>query len=280
MKFRIKTSLSYDVYTPTNCVVNIQALSSTKFQKIITESLQITPDLPFKQFSITGSKIRFISLVAKEFVPFKIFYEADVEVKYKAIKKDILAINTPLFDLNFKVLPYLSPSRMCPSDKLTKLAFKLFGHLPTNLEKVVAIDDWVFNNVDYISGVTNASTSAYDTLNQREGVCKDFAHLGIALCRALNIPARYFTCYATNIVPPDIHACFEAHLGGHWILFDPTRLANLKSVVKIAHGKDGSEVAVANIYGSASCTYMKIECESLDEDLTPFDLSGDFLISY
>jgi transglutaminase-like putative cysteine protease len=72
-----------------------------------------------------------------------------------------------------------------------------------------------------VLGTTDANTSAYDTLNQREGVCKDFAHLGIALCRALNIPARYFTCYATNINPPDIHACFEVYIGGQWILFDP-----------------------------------------------------------
>jgi hypothetical protein len=79
-------------------------------------------------------------------------------------------------------------------------------------------------------------THLLDTLNQREGVCKDFAHLGIALCRALNIPARYFTCYATNN-PPDIHACFEVYIGGQWI--DPTRLSDLSSLVKIAHGKTG-----------------------------------------
>jgi transglutaminase-like putative cysteine protease len=87
-----------------------------------------------------------------------------------------------------------------------------------------------FNNVDYVPG-SDASTSAYDTLNQRE-VCKDFAHLGIALCKALSIPSRYFTCYATNINPPDIHACFEVY----WRTmdpFDPTHLSNLSSLVKM-----------------------------------------------
>lgn len=280
MRFRIKTVLSYDVYAPTTCVLNIQALANAKNQKIISESLDVSPNLPFKQFNLTGSKIRFISLVATEFVPFKILYESEVDVKYKTIKKDLLVANTPIFDLDYKILPFLSPSRFCPSDKLIKIAFKLFGHLKSDLEKVMAINEWIFNNVDYISGVTDASTSADDTLIKREGVCKDFAHLGIALCRALNIPARYFTCYATNIVPPDIHACFEAYLGGNWILFDPTRLSDLSSVVKIAHAKDGSEVAVASLFGNAFCTYMNIECESLEENLTPHNLTDDFLISY
>lgn len=280
MKFRIKTSLSYDVYASSTCILNIQAFENSKNQKIISEIIEITPDLPSKQFYLAGSKIRLISIKAEEFIPFNISYESEVEVKYKTIKKELLVKNTPIFELDHKVLPYLSASRLCPSDKLMKIAFKLFGHLKTNFEKAVAINDWIFENVDYVPGITDATTSAYHTLNHREGVCKDFAHLGIALCRALNIPARYFTCYAANIFPPDIHACFEVYLGNNWILFDPTRLSSLNSLVKIAHGKDGSDVAVANLYGNAFCTFMNIECENLDESPTPFSLSDDFLISY
>ena len=280
MRFRIKTELKYAVYAPSTCIFNIQALGNLKSQKIISESLEITPNLPFKQFVLPKSKIRLITLKAEEFVPFKIIYGGEIDVKFKTLSKDKLFKNTSIFDLDNKIVPYLNPSRLCPSDKLMKLAFKLFGHLQSDLEKVIAIDDWIFNNVDYVPGITDATTSAYDTLNQREGVCKDFAHLGIALCRALNIPARYFTCYAANISPPDIHACFEVYLGNSWILFDPTRLSNLSSLVKIAHGKDGSEVAVANLYGNAFCTYMNIECEIIDTDVEPFCISDDFLISY
>lgn len=280
MKFRIKTNLFYDVYAPSTFILNILALGNTNNQKIVSESLEIKPNLPFKQFSLSDSKIRFIKLKATEFVPFSICYQGEIEVKFKTIKKKYLLKNTPVFELKNEILPYLSPSRHCPSDKLTRLAFKLFDNFPTDLEKAVAINDWIYNNIDYVSGSTDASTNAYDILNQREGVCKDFAHLGIALCRALSIPARYFTCYATNIIPPDIHACFEVYLGGYWILFDPTRLSNLSSLVKIAHGKDGSEVAVANFFGNAFCTYMNIECESLNEDLNSFCPSDDFFISY
>ena len=84
-------------------------------------------------------------------------------------------------------------------------------------------------------GSTNSDTSAYDTVTQRAGVCRDFAHLGIALCRALNIPARYFTGYAYELDPPDFHACFECYLGGRWMVFDATRLAHLNGLVRIAH---------------------------------------------
>jgi transglutaminase-like putative cysteine protease len=280
MRFRIKADLFYDVYASSTCIFNIEPLENVNNQKIISESLEIVPNLPFKQFSLPDSKIRFITVQANEFVPFKISYQGEVEVKFKIINKEKLYKNTSIFELDNKIIPYLSPSRLCPSDKLMKLAFKLFGYLPTDIEKAVAVNDWIFNNVDYVAGTTDASTSAYDTLNQREGVCKDFAHLGIALCRALYIPARYFTCYATNINPPDIHACFEVYIGGQWILFDPTRLSNLSSLVKIAHGKDGSDVAVANLFGNAFCTYMNIECENLNGDLHTVYATEDFFISY
>lgn len=280
MKFRIKADLFYDVYASSTCIFNIQALGNSNNQKIISESLEVIPNLPFKQFSLPDSKIRFITVQANEFVPFKICYQGEIDVKFKTINKKVLFKNTSIFDLDNKIVPYLNPSRLCPSDKLMKLAFKLFGYLQSDIEKAVAVNDWIFNNVDYVPGTTDASTSAYDTLNRREGVCKDFAHLGIALCRALNIPARYFTCYATNINPPDIHACFEVYIGGQWIIFDPTHLSNLSSLVKIAHGKDGSDVAVANLFGNASCTYMNIECENLTGDLGPLYSSDEFFISY
>lgn len=280
MKFKIKAALFYDVYTLSTCIFNIQALGNSNNQKIISESLEITPKLPFKEFSLPGSKIRFITVQANEFVPFKIIYEGEIDVNFKTINKKSLFENTSIFDLDNKIVPYLNPSRLCPSDKLIKLAFNLFGYLQSDIEKAVAVSDWIYNNIDYVSGSTDASTSAYDTLNQREGVCKDFAHLGIALCRALSIPARYFTCYATNINPPDIHACFEVYIGGQWILFDPTHLSNLSSLVKIAHGKDGSDVAVANLFGNATCTYMKIECKNLTNDLKPLYPCNEVFISY
>ncbi|MCW2119090.1 transglutaminase-like domain-containing protein [Flavobacterium sp. 7A] len=280
MEFTLKTTIQYDVYAATTFIFNIQALSLATNQSIISESLEITPNLPYKEYSLKGSKTRFIKLQAIEYIPFTITYQAQVDVSYKWIAKKKLLKNVSIYNLKHEIIPFLTPTRNCPSDKLMEFAFTIFGHITTDLEKTVAIDDWIFNNIKYVSGSSNANTTAYDTLNRKEGVCKDFAHLGIALCRSLNIPARYFTCYASNIYPPDIHACFEAYLGNKWILFDPTRLANLNQLVKIADGKDGSEIAVATLFGNAFCNSMNIECSLSNQESEIFDLSEDFFISY
>ena len=127
--------------------------------------------------------------------------------------------------------------------------------------RVVAITDWIHANVEYLRGSTNPETSAYDTVTQRTGACRDFAHLGIALCRALNIPARYFTGYAYELDPPDLHACFECFIGGSWTIFDATRLAHLNGLVRVGIGRDAADAAVASIFGGARCRSMTVDCQ-------------------
>lgn len=157
----------------------------------------------------------------------------------------------PVAELDGDIIPFLFPSRYCQSDKLQKLAYTEFGAIENIYSKVLAITDWIYNNVEYVSGSTDSQTAALDTLTERVGVCRDFAHLAIALCRALSIPARYLTCYAYTLQPPDFHACFEAYIGGNWIVFDATRLVPLNSLVKIANGRDAADAAVASIFGNA-----------------------------
>ena len=145
----------------------------------------------------------------------------------------------------------------------------------TVYEKVLAINDWIYSNIEYVLGSTNAQTSAMDTLIERVGVCRDFAHLGIALCRALSIPARYFTGYAYQLSPQDFHACFEAYIDGNWIVFDATRLAPLNGLVKIANGRDAADSAVASIFGAAQGNNVTVNCEVLDNSFVPFTNDGD-----
>ena len=143
---------------------------------------------------------------------------------------------TPVAELKASAIPYLFPSRYCQSDRLSRLAWDLFGKIENPHKQVVAISDWIHDNVEYLRGSTNSMTSAYDTVTQRTGVCRDFAHLGIALCRALNIPARYFSGYAYKLDPPDFHACFECFIGGSWVVFDATRLAHSQRPGARRHG--------------------------------------------
>ena len=135
------------------------------------------------------------------------------------------------------------------------------GKIAKPYEKVVSVAHWIYENVEYVRGTTTSATSAFDTVTQRTGVCRDFAHLGIALCRALNIPARYFTGYAYGLQPPDLHACFECFIGGDWMVFDATRLAQLNGLVRIATGRDAADTAVASVFGSVACSRIKVACE-------------------
>jgi len=272
MKFQVFSELSYDVFSPTTFIFNIQAVRSAS-QLILEESLVTNPFLTFEEFTLNNVDARFIRMEVNQGVFFTITYNAIVEVQYQLINESVLAQHIPIVELNTEVLPYLFPSRHCQSDKLRKLAIKEFGQLPTEYEKVSAINDWIFNNTDYISGATDSGTSAYDTLIQREGVCKDFAHLGIALCRALDIPARYFTGYACNLNPPDFHACFEAYIGGQWIFFDPTKLVPINGLVRIANSVDAASAAVASFFGITNCTYMNVQCNPLEDDFKPFNLN-------
>lgn len=269
MMFNLYSELSYDVFSPATFIFNVQAARSDS-QIIIQESLQITPSLTYEEFVLNNTCTRFIKLEVEQGTSFTIIYKAVVDVQYKVVNESTLLQSIPIIELDKEVLPFLLPSRHCQSDKLTKLATNQFGDLSNEYAKVLAINDWIFNNIDYISGTTDSGTSAYDSLTQREGVCKDFAHLGIALCRALDIPARYFTGYAYKLDPPDFHACFEAYIGGQWIIFDPTGLVPINGMVKIAHGKDATEVAVASFFGNTHCTYMNIKCETDETDFVKF----------
>ena len=151
----------------------------------------------------------------------------------------------PLSTLPLDILPFLLPSRFVSSDRLALFAEREFGRLPKGHQRVTAICNWLYENIDYKRGSSDEETTADESLLKRAGVCRDFAHLGIAFCRALNIPARFVSCYAYGLEPCDFHAVFEAYLAGRWWLFDATRQANLDGLVRIGVGRDAAEIAFA-----------------------------------
>jgi transglutaminase-like putative cysteine protease len=258
MLFRVASQLEYTVRFPSTLMLNIHAQRSAS-QIVANERFTVDPPLRFEEFIAQGSENRFIRLKTGEINRLAISYEASVECQFSRVpikESDDVSI----VDLDRAALPYLFPSRYCQSDKLGRLAWDLFGKIPHPYEQVLAIVEWIHANVEYAPGSTSSDTSAYDTVTQRAGVCRDFAHLGIALCRALNIPARYFTGYAYELNPADFHACFECHIGGSWLVFDATRLAHLNGLVRIGTGRDAADAAVAGIFGAVDCTKMQVEC--------------------
>ena len=269
MKFKVFSELAYEVKMPSTFIFNIQA-SRTPNQVILEESLVLDPHLPLEEFTSQNGESRFLRLKVKENTSFRISYNALVDMRYKIINENHSQEKVQVEKLDAGIIPFLFPSRYCQSEKLQKLAYKEFGNIEDVYSKVVAINNWIYNNVEYISGSTNASTSAMDTISERAGVCRDFAHLGIALCRSLSIPARYFTGYAYQLNPPDFHACFEAYIDNEWIFFDPTRLVPINGLIKISNGRDAADAAVASIFGNTICTLMNVNCESVDPDFKPY----------
>lgn len=277
MAFQINAELHYQVLQRSTVLLNIHALS-TKTQILSDEKLEITPGVKWEEFPLETGENRYIRLDTGDATQLDISYAAMAETKVKMVSHEEIH-EISIAEVRRSAIPYLFPSRYCQSDRLGRIATKQFGGISHPYDQAVAITDWIFHNIDYISGETDAATSAYDTLTQRAGVCRDFAHLGIALCRALSIPARYFTGYACNMQPPDFHACFEACIGNRWFIFDPTRLSSLNGLVRIATGRDAADSSVATIFGSMQMTGMAVSCVSDDfKPLAAEDLANHAIL--
>lgn len=274
MKFKVNSSLSYVVNSPTTFIFNIHALKTVN-QTIWEEQLLIDPPMKIEEYTSHDGSSRFVRLKVPQSTNFTIDYSAVVEMRYAIIDGGNSVDRVPIVELDSYIASFLYPSRYCQSDKLMKFSFKEFGHHTSVYNTVLAITEWIHANIEYTSGSTNSQTSAMDTIIERVGVCRDFAHLGIALCRALSIPARYFTGYAYQLNPQDFHACMEAYIDGNWIIFDSTKLAPLNGLVKIATGRDAADSAVASIFGNASGTSLSVNCEVLDGSFVPFTNTED-----
>lgn len=276
MKLEVNADLKYTIHSPSTLILNVHALRTQK-QTVLEETLSIEPYIKAEELTSEHGENRLLRL--------EIPKEGDVAISYKAIVDNYYTEvdNThqsivPVSQLTTSVFPYLYPSRYCQSDKLFRFANGKFGNIENQYLQVLTLTDWIYNNVEYLSGSTNSQTSAYDTVTELQGVCRDFAHLGIALCRALTIPARYFTGYAYKLEPQDFHACFEAYLGNEWVLFDATKLVPLNGLVKIATGRDAADSAVASIFGNVECKSIQVSCTFKEENFEPFYYDASKLI--
>ncbi|MBG6077561.1 transglutaminase family protein [Polaromonas sp. CG_9.11] len=262
--------LEYEVSSPAHFLLNIGAAFHPGHE-VVEERLTITPSMKVRHFSDERSGNRFIRLDAPKGV-LTVNYHARVHL-HPALQP-LPMDETPVSALPDDVLHYLMPSRYCESDSLRRVAQQLFGHLPPGMGRVRAVESWIHESVDYQPGTTpphstQPTTTAQDVFVERVGVCRDFAHLAITLCRALNIPARLVVGYVRFAEPPqDFHAVFEAWLDGRWVLFDATRRAPIDRLVRIGTGRDAKDVAFATIFGDVTMRCMAI---TVDEGDVPAD---------
>ena len=187
--------------------------------------------------------------------PFKIRTEVEVETALT------IALNpggppTPPDLLPDGTLQFLLPSRYCPSDRFKQLAAEVVAGARPGYDQVEAIRAWIRQNIEYRYGVSNESTSALETLQDHAGVCRDFAHVGVSLCRALYIPARMVVGYLHELDPMDQHAWFEAFVGNRWYTFDATQAEPRGNRVAVGYGRDATDVAFVTQFGPLELTDM------------------------
>ncbi|WP_207533887.1 transglutaminase-like domain-containing protein [Desertivirga arenae] len=277
MKFNVSSRLEYRIQEDSTIILNVHALR-TPSQTILEEAFNIEPYIKSEEINSAGYESRLVRFKVNGATNIKIGYQALVDNSFKCL--NISSLNeVPVDELPADILTFLNPSRYCQSDKLYRFANNKFGSIEPAFNKVLAISDWIHDNVEYLSGSTNSQTSAYDTVTELAGVCRDFAHLGIALCRALSIPARYFTGYSYLLKPADFHACFEAYLGGEWVIFDATKLAPLNGLVKIATGRDAADTAIANLFGNVNCSWIEVACDLAEEGFSPIFYNPDSTVA-
>ena len=255
VKIDFAVSLEYDVLGPDGAdfVFNIHA-ARTERQQVSDERLTISQKAVPEVACDPATDSRFMRLHADQGLLI-VTYEATVTVDHHCAEPDTLT-EVPVRCLPLGVMPYVYPSRYCQSDRLLNLALAEFGQLSPGYSRVLAIQHWVQKQLTFTSNTTTSTTSAVDSLIERVGVCRDFTHLMIALCRALNIPARIVssTDYGADpaLGPPDFHAYTEVYLGDRWYLFDPSGTGIPMGFIRVGTGRDAADVAFTTIFGAVA----------------------------
>ena len=256
--------LDYEVTHPAHFLFHIET-AFHESNRVLEERLTITPSMKVRTFCDERSGNRFVRLDAPKGV-LSINYRASVELVGAGIPLHLeeAAVTSVPDD----VLRYLMPSRYCESDVMSRVAQQLFGHLSPGLSRVRAVENWIHESILYLPGFSNSTTTAQEVFVQRAGVCRDFAHLGITLCRALNIPARLVVVYVHFDEPPqDFHAVFEAWLDNQWVQFDGTKMAPIDRLVRVGTGRDAKDVAFATIFGGVQMLRKELVVDEGDKPL-------------
>jgi transglutaminase-like putative cysteine protease len=254
VRIELQLQLKYEVGAAgADFIFNIHP-AYTPCQTVSAEQLTLSQDIASEIQTDPATGNRHLRLRARP-GELEIRYHATVDLAHCRTHPMQLA-EVPIRSLPLDVLRYIYPSRYCQSDRLTKLATAEFGAIAPGYGRVRAIADWIQQRVAFASNTSTSSTSAVDTLIERTGVCRDFTHLMVALCRALNIPARFATGtdYGADpaLGPPDFHAYAEVYLGDRWYIFDPSGTAIPMGFVRFGTGRDAADVAFATIFGSVN----------------------------
>jgi transglutaminase-like putative cysteine protease len=260
----IKTtcSLDFQMQASTPLVLMLRPRSGAQ-QWVARESYTLKPYVPVVEYTdIFGNLCQ--RLVAP-IGDFSIQTSAEV-MTTNDFNKEPGAYFVEVQNLPESVLTYLLPSRYCESDRFGDLARDIVAGAQLGYDQVDCINRWVQDNIMYTPGSSNVAISAEEVNLRGEGVCRDLAHLGIALCRSISIPARLVVGYLYGLYPMDLHAWFEAYVGDRWYTFDPTQYDVRGGRVAIAYGRDAADVSIFHQFGAGDIlSGMDVRVELLND---------------
>jgi len=261
MWIRTTCNLEFQMGDPTPLVLMLRPRSGIQ-QWVTRESYTLRPSVPVVEYTdIFGNLCQRLVAPAGYF---SVSTSAEVQTADE-VDKDPGAWFVEIQNLPDAVLSYILPSRYCESDRFGDLARDITGGAQLGYEQVNRISDWIRRTVRYSPGSSAYPLSAVEVNAQGEGVCRDLAHLGIALCRSISIPARMVVGFLYGLEPMDMHAWFEAYVGGRWYTFDPADYALRGGRLAVAYGRDAADVAVYHQFGPpAIYSSMEVRVAMLD----------------
>ena len=261
MWLRTSCDLTFEVNVPTPFILMLRPRSGAQ-QWVAREAYTLKPSVPVMEYTDSYGNLcqRLIAPVGAFFIR----TSADV-LTADYIDVAPSAPFDEVQNLPDSVLAYLLPSRYCESDRLGDFARQMVAGIRPGYDQVAFIAEWLHRSIRYCPGSGGLQLSAVEVSQRREGVCRDLAHLGIALCRGLSIPARMVVGYLYGLDPMDLHAWFEAYAGGRWYTFDASLAAPRGGRVAVAYGRDAADVAIFNQVGAPlSPIAMEVRVEALN----------------
>ena len=267
MQIRVGYELIYECPAPTPMMLMLNVHYSRAADIVVPDQITTNPMVPVIPYRDT-----FGNWCSRIVAP-----QGQIRIATTGIVNDSGLVEVPDFsarqhliqELPEDVLVFLLGSRYCETDLLSDTAWRLFSAMPAGWALVQGICDFVHNHISFDYMQARATRTAWEAFNERVGVCRDYAHLAVALCRCMNVPARYCTGYLGDIgMPPpygpmDFAGWFEAYLGGAWHTFDPRNNIPRIGRVLIARGRDATDVAISNTFGPNTLTSFKVFVDEL-----------------
>ena len=278
MKIRAGFEIAYDCAQPTPMILQVSVHPSRQADLITWDGIKMDPPIPANTYHDTfGNFCHVIRAPAGRLILSTDFLAQDRASRTKSCPQ---RWQHPLEELPVDALIFLLGSRYCETDRLSDSRGRLFGHLPKGWPLVQAICDFVHERITFGYEHASPSKTALDAFTEGRGVCRDYAHLAVTLCRCMNIPARYCTGYLGDvggrpIRPGDFAAWFEAYLGGRWYIFDPRNNVPRIGRILMARGRDATDVAMVTSFGPCTLANFKVFSDEVAEPaLTAYGLLG------